>query len=78
MARLTIRGETDSLIKVAVRLELMTVIAIELLSVHRRDVGSEVALMIEAQHVGIARADAFQLKFGMSYALVLTERVGTA
>jgi len=67
MTRLAIGSETDPLIKAAVRLELVAIIAIELLSIHRRNVGSEMALMIETQHVGIARADAFQLKFGMRF-----------
>src|SRR5436189_6420911 len=67
MTRLAIGTETDALIKAAVRLELVAIIAIELLSIHRRNVGSEMALMIETQHVGIARADACQLKFGMRF-----------
>src|SRR5256885_12166752 len=67
MTRLAIGTETDALIKAAVRLELVAIIAIELLSIHRRNVGSEMALMIETQHIGIARADAFQLKFGMRF-----------
>src|SRR4029077_10914716 len=67
MTRLAVGSETNPLIKAAVRLELMAIIAIELLSIHRRNVGSEMALMIETQHVGIARADAFQLKFGMRF-----------
>ena len=67
MTRLAIGSETDPLIKAAVRLELVAIIAIELLSIHRRNVGSEMALMIETQHIGIARADAFQLKFGMRF-----------
>src|SRR5438552_16171357 len=67
MTRLAIGTETDALIKAAVRLELVAMIAIELLSIHRRNVGSEMALVIEAQHIGIARADAFQLKVGMRF-----------
>src|SRR5437762_12837082 len=67
MTRLAIGSETDPLIKAAVRLELVAIIAIELLSIQRRNVGSEMALMIETQHVRIARADAFQLKFGMLF-----------
>src|SRR2546430_11696674 len=67
MTRLAIGTETDALIKAAVRLELVAIIAVELLSIHRRNVGSEMALMIETQHIGIARADAFQLKFGMRF-----------
>src|SRR5256885_17189223 len=67
MTRLAIGTETDALIKAAVRLELVAIIAIELLSIHRRNVGSEMALMIEMQHIGIARADAFQFKFGMRF-----------
>src|ERR1700719_1348531 len=65
MASLTVGSETNPLIKAAVGLELMAIITIELLPVHRRNVGSEVALMIETKHVGIARVDAFQLKLGM-------------
>src|SRR5260370_31617809 len=67
MTRLAIGTETDALIKAAVRLELVAIIAIELLSIHRRDVGSEVALVIKTEHVGIACIDAFQLKFGMRF-----------
>src|SRR2546426_7694514 len=67
MTHLAIGTETDALIKAAVRLELVAIIAVELLSIHRRNVGSEMALMIETQHIGIARADAFQLKFGMRF-----------
>jgi len=67
MTRLAIGSETDPLIKAAVRLELVAIIAIELLSIQRRNVGSEMTLMIETQHVGIARADACQLKFGMRF-----------
>ena len=67
MTRLTIRGKTGSLIKPAVRLELVTIIAVELLSVHGRNVGSEVALMIETERIGIARIHPFQLKFGMRF-----------
>ena len=67
MTRLAIGTETDALIKAVVRLELVAIIAIELLSIHRRNVGSEMVLMIETQHIGIARADAFQLKFGMRF-----------
>ena len=67
MTRLTIRGETDSLIKAAVWLQLMAIIAIEFLSVHWRDVGGEMPLMIETQNIGIARVQPFQLKFGMLF-----------
>src|ERR1700704_769697 len=67
MTRLTIGGKTDSLIKAAVRLELVAIIAIEFLSIHRRNVGSEVTLMIETKHIGIARVHSFQLKFGMRF-----------
>src|SRR2546430_3692869 len=67
MTRLAIGTETDALMKAAVRLELVAIIAIELLSIQRRNVGSEMTLMIETQHVGIARADACQLKFGMRF-----------
>src|SRR5438876_12162430 len=67
MTRLAIGSETDPLIKAAVRLELVAIIAIELLSIQRRNVGSEMTLMIETQHVGIARADECQRKFGMRF-----------
>src|SRR5438552_15243821 len=67
MTRLAVGRKTQPLIKAAVRLELVAIIAIELLSIQRRNVGSEMALMIETQHVGIAHADAFQLKFGMRF-----------
>ena len=45
----------------------MAVIAIEFLSVHRRNVGRKMALMIKAQQVGIARVLAFQLEFGVRF-----------
>src|SRR6266550_6754266 len=67
MTRLTIGGKTDPLVKAAVGLEFVAIIAIEFLSVHRWDVGSEMALMIKAKHVGIARVDPFQLKFRMRF-----------
>ena len=67
MTGLTIGGEIDSLIEPAVRLELVTIIAIELLSVHRWNVSSEVALMIETKQIGIARVHPLQLKFGMRF-----------
>jgi len=67
VTRLAVSGKSDPLIKAAVRLELVAIIAIEFLSIDRRDVTSEVALVIEAKHIGIARADALQLKFGMRF-----------
>src|SRR5438477_5337316 len=75
VTRLTISGETDPLIEPAVRLKLVAIIAIELLSIHRRDVGSEMALMIETKRVGIARVDALELKFGMRFRK-RSERIG--
>src|SRR5438876_10077715 len=75
MTRLAIGSETDPLIKAAVRLELVAIIAIELLSIHRRNVGSEVALMIETKRVGIERVDALELKFGMRFRK-RSERIG--
>ena len=45
----------------------MAIVTIEFLSVHRRNIGREVALMIEAQHVRIAGVPAFQLKFRMPF-----------
>src|SRR2546423_14828531 len=65
MTRLAIRGEADPLIEPAARLRLVTIIAIELLPVHRRDVVPEMPLMIETQDVGIARFFADQLKLRM-------------
>src|SRR5438477_639712 len=67
MTGLAIGGKTDPLIKATVRLELVTIIAIEFLSVHRRDVGRQVTLVIETKQVGIARVNTFQLKFGMRF-----------
>ena len=59
MTSLTIVGESDSLIESTVRLRLVTIIAIQLLSVHGWNVGSEMALVIEPKSVGISRVDAF-------------------
>src|SRR5207237_8794816 len=39
----------------------------ELLSIHRRNVGREMALMVETQNVGVARVGAFQLELGMRF-----------
>src|SRR6266513_5720077 len=67
MTRLTIGGKTDPLVKATVGLELVTIIAIEFLSIHRWNVGSEMALMIETQYIRIARIHPFQLKFRMRF-----------
>jgi len=67
VTRLTVGGEADSLIKAAVGLELVTIIAIQLLTVHRRNVGTEVALVIETENIGIARVHLFQLELGMRF-----------
>ena len=65
MTRLTIGGEIDELVKAAVGLRFMAVIAFQSLAVHRRNVGREMALMVEAEHIGIARIYSLELKFGM-------------
>src|SRR5436305_4465542 len=65
MTRLAIRGEADPLIEPAGRLGFVAIIAIELLAVHRRNVVRKMALMIEAQNVGIARLVADELEFRM-------------
>jgi len=59
MTSLTIVGKGNSLIQAAVRLRLMAIVAIELLAVHWRNIGCEMALVIEAQHVRIADIRAF-------------------
>src|ERR1043166_8865139 len=65
VTRLAVCSETDSLIKSAARLRFVTVVAVELLPVHRRNVVPEMPLMIEAQDIGIARFVADQLKLRM-------------
>jgi hypothetical protein len=67
MTGLTVSGKTDPLIKMTVGLELVAIIAVEPLPVHRRNVGSEMALVIETKHIGIARVRPFQLEFGMRF-----------
>src|SRR4051794_18824491 len=65
MTRLTIRVETDSLIKTAVRERLVAVGTIQLLTVHRRDISREMSLMIKSENVRIARVDTVDLKLRM-------------
>lgn len=65
MTRLTVRREINARVKSAVRLRLVAIIAIELLSVHRWNVGRKVSLMIEAQRIGIARVHGLELEFRM-------------
>src|ERR1700676_1687926 len=65
MAGLAIRGETDSLIETPLGIRLMTVVAVKFLSLHRRNVRREMALMIETDDVGIACFLADELKFWM-------------
>src|SRR3954469_655721 len=65
VTRLTVRRETDSLIEPPARLRFVAVIAVELLPIHRRNVVSEMSLVIEAQDIGIARLVTDQLKLRM-------------
>lgn len=74
MASLTIVRVADSLHETAIRLRLMTVIAIKFLSVDRWNIGREVPLMIETQNVRIARVFALQLKLGMRFPEVCKRR----
>ena len=67
MTSLTIVGESNSLHEMAVGLRLMAISAIQFLPVHRRNVGSEMAFMIETQNVWVARVRAFELEFGMAF-----------
>src|SRR5437868_5364053 len=64
---LTIVRESNALHEMSIRLRLMAVIAIELLSIHRRNIGREMPLMVETQNIGVARVDAFQLELGMRF-----------
>src|SRR5205085_4280531 len=54
MARLAVGIETDSLIKTSGRLGLVAVGAVQLPAFHRRNIGGEMALVIEAKDIGIA------------------------
>ena len=65
VAGLAVRGEIYSLIESAARIRFVAVIAIELLPVHRRNVRREMALVIEPEHIGIARLLAHELEFRM-------------
>ena len=66
MAGLAVRRETDPLIETAVGIRLMTVVAIELPAfLHGWNVRREMALMIETEHIGIARLLAHELKLRM-------------
>src|SRR2546423_10173475 len=67
VTRLTIVRESDALHEMTVRRRLMAIIAIELLSIHRRNIGREMPLMVETQNIGVARVDSFQLKLGMRF-----------
>src|SRR5258708_10193454 len=72
---LTIVRVRDPLHETAVGLRLMAIIAIELLTVHRWNVGREMALMIKTKHVRIARVLAFELKLRMRFPKI-RERAG--
>ena len=65
VASLAVRGEADPLVEPAVRLRFVAVIAIELLAVHWRNIRREMALVIEAEHVGVARSFAHELELRM-------------
>src|SRR5438552_13098497 len=49
MTRLTVVRKIDSLVETAVGLQLMAIIAVEFLPIHRWNVGTKVALVIETQ-----------------------------
>lgn len=63
MARLAIRHEINSSIKPAIRQRFVAIITIEFLSVYRRNVRGKMPLVIEPQHIRIARVNAVELKF---------------
>ena len=65
VAGLAVRREIDPLIKTALRIGLVAVIAIELLPFHRRNVRGEMAAVVEAQRVGIGRLFANELELRM-------------
>src|SRR4051794_25048456 len=65
MARQTVRVETDPLIKATVRERFVAERTVEFLAVHRRNIGSEMALVIEPQHIRVLRVDAMKLKLRM-------------
>src|SRR5438045_8821232 len=77
MTRLAIRRKIDPLIKAAVGIGLVAVIAIELLAAHLRNIAREMALMIETEYIGIARLLAQELKFRM-LAVERVEHLGVA
>ena len=66
MTGLTVGGETDALHKAAFGIRFVTIIAIEFLAVDRGNVAREMALMIEAQHVGITQIGGIDLKLRMT------------
>ena len=68
MARLAVRRKTDPLIKAAAWLRFVAIIAVQLLSVHRRNVIGEMALVIETEHVRITRLLLDELEFRMELA----------
>ena len=66
MAGLAVRLEGDPLIETALGIGLVTVVAVELPALfHGRNVRREMALMIEAEHIGIARLFAHELELRM-------------
>ena len=66
MAGLAVRLEVDPLIETALGIGLMTVVAVELPALfHGWNVRRIMALMIEAEHIGIARLLAHELKLRM-------------
>src|SRR5207249_2304309 len=67
VTRLTIVRKSNPLHETTIGLGLMAIVAIEFLSVHWRNVGGEVALMIETEHVGVSRVLALQLKLRMRF-----------
>src|ERR1700730_4775061 len=67
MTCLAIGSVSDSLHETAVGLRLMAIIAIEFLSVNRRNVRSEMPLVIETKRVRVAHALSFQLKLRVPF-----------
>src|SRR5260370_39626301 len=54
MTRLAVRREGDPLVVTPARIGFVTVVAVEFLPIHWRNVTSEMPLVIESKHIGVA------------------------
>ena len=62
MSSQPMRPESDALVVTPLWVGLMTIATLKFFAVHRRDIGSKVALMIELQYIRIAHWLALKLK----------------